>query len=397
MSHAFIVDALRTPNGRYAGALASVRPDDLAAHAIAALVARTGIDPSTIDDLYWGAANQAGEDCRNGGRMAALLAGLPVEVGGTTVNRLCGSGMQALHSAAHAIMADQIDIAIAGGAESMSRAPFVMLKAEKAYDRLPEMGDTTLGSRLLNPRLSAMYPPISLGETAENVAERYNVTRDEQDAFAYASQMKAKAAMETGAFDRELVPVTVPGRKGETIVAVDEPPRHDTTMESLAALKPAFRKGGTVTAGNSSPLNDGAAAMLVMGEAAMRAAGMTPLARIVATATFGVDPSMMGIGPIGATRRALERAKLTVADIGLAELNEAFAAQAVASMREIGLDPAIVNVNGGAIALGHPLGCSGARITGTLAHEMKKRDVRYGLATMCIGMGQGIATILALA
>jgi 3-oxoadipyl-CoA thiolase len=393
VSEAFVVDALRTPMGRYAGALAPVRPDDLSARAIRALVDRTGIEPAIIDDVFWGAANQAGEDCRNVGRMATLLAGLPTSVPGATINRLCGSGLQALNSAYHAIAAGIIDVAIAGGAESMSRAPFVMLKAEKAYDRAPEIHDSTLGNRMVNPRLAVMYPPITLGETAENVAEQYHVTREDQDRFAYASQMRYKAAAEAGRFADELVPVHVEQGKKTYDVTVDEAPRPDTTLEGLAKLQPAFRKGGTVTAGNSSPLNDGAAALLVCSAEALTKYGWTPLARFVTSATFGVDPSVMGIGPIGATRKALARAKLEAGALDLVELNEAFAAQSVACVRELGLDPDRVNVNGGAIALGHPLGCSGARITTTLLHELRRRGGRYGLATMCIGMGQGIATL----
>lgn len=393
MPEAVIVAALRTPMGRYGGALATVRPDDLGAHAISELVEHTGVDPATIDDVFWGAANQAGEDCRNVGRMATLLAGLPTSVPGTTLNRLCGSGLQALNSAFHAIKADCADVVIAGGAESMTRAPFVILKAEKAYDRAPEIHDSTLGNRMVNPRLAAMYPPISLGETAENVAERFGVTRDDQDRFAYESQMRCKAAMEAGRFADELVSVHVEQGKKSFDLTQDEPPRPETTLETLAKLKPAFKANGTVTAGNSSPLNDGAAALLMCSVETAEKNGWQPLARVVTSATFGVDPSVMGIGPIGATRKALERAKLTVNDLDLVELNEAFAAQAVACVRELGLDPAIVNVNGGAIALGHPLGCSGARITTTLLHELRRRGGRYGLATMCIGMGQGIATI----
>jgi 3-oxoadipyl-CoA thiolase len=393
LSEAVIVAALRTPMGRYAGALATVRPDDLGAHAIGELVEHTGVDPATIDDVFWGAANQAGEDCRNVGRMATLLAGLPTSVPGTTLNRLCGSGLQALNSAFHAIKADCADVVIAGGAESMTRAPFVILKAEKAYDRAPEIHDSTLGNRMVNPRLAAMYPPISLGETAENVAERFGVTREDQDRFAYESQMRCKAAMESGRFVDELVAVHVEAGKKSFDLTVDEPPRPETTLETLAKLRPAFKANGTVTAGNSSPLNDGAAALLMCSVETAEKNGWQPLARVVTSATFGVDPSVMGIGPIGATRKALERAKLTVNDLDLVELNEAFAAQAVACMRELGLDPAIVNVNGGAIALGHPLGCSGARLTTTLLHELRRRGGRYALATMCIGMGQGIATI----
>jgi 3-oxoadipyl-CoA thiolase len=393
MSDAVIIDALRTPMGRYGGKLAPVRPDDLAAIAIRDLVARSGVDPSTIDDVFWGAANQAGEDCRNVGRMASLLAGLPTSVPGTTLNRLCGSGLQALNSAYHAIAAGVIDIAIAGGAESMSRAPFVIAKAEKAWDRAPEIHDTTLGNRWTNPKLAAMYPPISLGETAENVAAQYHVTREDQDRFAYTSQMRAKAAIEAGRFDSQLIPVHVEAGKKSYDVTVDEPPRFDTTYETLAALKPAFKKDGTVTAGNASPLNDGAAALLMCSADVAKQRGWAPMARVVTSATFGVGPDVMGIGPIGAITRALKRANLNVADIDLVELNEAFAAQAVACVKELGFNPEIVNVNGGAIALGHPLGCSGARIATTLLHEMKARGSRYGIASMCIGMGQGIATI----
>ncbi len=393
MPEAVIVAALRTPMGRYGGALAPVRPDDLAAHAIRSLVERSGVDPEAIEDVFWGAANQAGEDCRNVGRMAALLAGLPTTVPGTTLNRLCGSGLQAINSAFHAIKSDCADVIVAGGSESMTRSPFVILKSEKAYDRAPDIHDTTLGNRMVNLRLAAQYPPISLGETAENVAAQFSVSRDDQDRFAYASQQKAKAAVESGRFADELVPIHVEAGKKSFDLAQDEPPRPDTTLEALTKLKPAFKADGTVTAGNASPLNDGAAAVLMCRAETAEKHGWQPLARVVTSATFGVDPSVMGIGPIGAVRRALERAKLTAADLDLVELNEAFAAQSVACVRELGIDPAIVNVNGGAIALGHPLGCSGARITTTLLHELKRRGGRYGLATMCIGMGQGIATV----
>jgi 3-oxoadipyl-CoA thiolase len=393
VTDAVIVDAVRTPMGRYGGALASVRPDDLAATAIRALVARTRVDPATIDDVFWGAANQAGEDCRNAARMAALLAGLPTSVPGATVNRLCGSGLQAINSAFQAIVAGVNDVVVAGGAESMSRAPFVLSKAERPYDRAPQIWDTTLGNRWTNPRLAAIHPPLSMGETAENVAARFNVSREDQDRFAYGSQMRTKAAIDAGRFDDELIPVRV-DRDGKGYeVTYDEPPRPDTTLEGLAKLKPAFREGGTVTAGNSSPLNDGAAALLVCSAKTAERNGWQPLARIVTSATFGVDPEVMGIGPIGATRTALERARLSVRDLDLVELNEAFAAQVLACVRELRIDPEIVNVNGGAIALGHPIGCSGARLAGTLLHELRRRHGRYGLATMCIGMGQGIATI----
>ncbi len=393
MSEAVVIDAIRTPMGRYGGALASIRPDDLGAFAIRGIVQRTGVDPERVDDVFWGAANQAGEDCRNAARMATLLAGLPSSVPGTTLNRLCGSGLQALNSAYHAIAAGVIDVAIAGGAESMTRAPFVILKSEKAYDRAPEIHDSTLGNRMVNPRLAALYPPLTLGETAEKVAEQFNVTRDDQDRFAFESQMKCKAAVAAGRFDAELIPVRMEQGKKVVDVSADEAPRPDTTMETLAKLKPAFKANGTVTAGNASPLNDGAAALLVCSAEAAERYGWQPMARVVTSATFGVDPSVMGIGPIGATRKALERAKIGAGDLDLVELNEAFAAQSVACVKELGIDPDIVNVNGGAIALGHPLGCSGARIATTLLHELKRRGGRYGLATMCIGMGQGIATV----
>jgi 3-oxoadipyl-CoA thiolase len=388
-----VVDAVRTPIGRYGGALALVRPDDLSAVAIRGLLARNPLDPSLIEDVYWGAANQAGEDCRNVGRMASLLAGLPATVAGTTINRLCGSSLQALNSAAHAIMVGAEEIAIAGGAESMSRAPFVMLKAERAFDRAPEIADTTLGNRLTNPRLAQAYPPISLGMTAENVAERFGVSREAQDEFALRSQQRCAAAMQSGRFDDELIPVPVQNGKVEAVVNADEHPRPKTTIEDLRKLKPAFKPGGTVTAGNSSGLNDGAAAMLLMSAAAAKKHGFTPMARVVATAVYGVDPSIMGIGPIGATQKLLSCADMTIDDIDLIELNEAFAAQALACIGDLRIDPVRVNVNGGAIALGHPLGCSGARIATTLLHELRKRGGRYGIATMCIGMGQGIATL----
>jgi 3-oxoadipyl-CoA thiolase len=388
-----VIDALRTPLGRYGGALARVRPDDLSAIAIAALVRRTGVDPHAIEDVFWGAANQAGEDCRNVGRMAALIAGLPVTVAGTTLNRLCASGLQAVASAFHAIAAGCADVVIAGGAESMSRAPSVILKSETAYERMTEIFDTTLGARMVNPAIDARYPTVSLGETAERVAEQFGVTRADQDTFAYESQQKWKRAHDAGRFADELVPVDHVVGKSTVHVSVDEPPRPETTLEALGKLRPAFRKEGTVTAGNSSPLNDGAAALLMCSATTAEQHGWQPLARVVMSASYGVDPSVMGIGPIGATKRALERAKLTVADLDLVELNEAFAAQAVACVRELKIDPAIVNVNGGAIAIGHPLGCSGARISTTLLHELKRRKGRYGLATMCIGMGQGLAVI----
>jgi 3-oxoadipyl-CoA thiolase len=392
---AWIVAALRTPFGRYGGALASVRPDDLAALVIRALVDRSGIDPALIEDVILGCANQAGEDNRNVARMALLLAGLPVEVGGLTVNRLCGSGLQAINSAAHAIAFGDGDVFIAGGVESMTRAPYVMLKPEAAFERGGrELVDTTLGWRFVNPALAAAHHPYSMGETGENVAERVGVSREDQDAFALASQRKAAAAITEGRYDRQIVPVRVPQKKGEPIVVTrDEHPR-DTSMEALARLRPAFREGGTVTAGNSSGINDGASAALIVEARRARELGLRPMARIVATAVAGVDPAVMGLGPIPATRKALDRAGLTVADLDLVELNEAFASQSVACIRELGIDPARVNVDGGAIALGHPLGASGGRLVTTLVHGLGRTGGRYGLAAMCIGVGQGIATIV---
>jgi 3-oxoadipyl-CoA thiolase len=391
-----LVDAVRTPIGRHGGALARVRPDDLAAVAIAGLVRRTGIEPSTIDDVILGCANQAGEDTRNVARMALLLAGLPVEVPGQTVNRLCGSGLQAVASAAQAIRADEGEVFIAGGVESMSRAPWVMLKPEEGFPKtVPPTADTTIGWRFINPRMPREWT-ISLGETAEEVARCFGITRVEQDAFAFESQQRTKRALDEDRFRDEIVQVEIPGKGGAaTVVARDEHPRPDTTLDILRGMRPAFVKdGGTVTAGSSSGINDGASAALVMSTEAAKAAGYKPLARIVATAVAGVAPNVMGIGPVPATRKALERAGLTIDDIDLIELNEAFAAQAIACIRQLGVDPDRVNVNGGAIALGHPLGASGARIVTTLAHELRRRGKRYGLATMCIGVGQGIATVL---
>jgi 3-oxoadipyl-CoA thiolase len=393
---AWIVAALRTPFGRYGGALASVRPDDLAAAVIRAILERAGIDPAIVEDVILGCANQAGEDNRNVARMAALLAGLPVEVGGLTVNRLCGSGLQAVNSAAHAIAVGDGDVFIAGGVESMSRAPYVMLKPEAAYERgTHELVDTTLGWRFVNPALAAAHHPYSMGETGENVAERLSVSREDQDAFALASQRNAAAAIAEGRYRDQLVPVEVRQRKGDPIViSADEHPRPDSTAEALARLRPAFRDGGTVTAGNSSGINDGASAALVVEAERARALGLRPMARVVATAVAGVDPAVMGLGPIPATRKALERAGLAVADLDLVELNEAFASQSIACIRELGLDPARVNVDGGAIALGHPLGASGGRLITTLVHGLRRTGGRYGLASMCIGVGQGIATIV---
>jgi 3-oxoadipyl-CoA thiolase len=392
----WIVSAVRTPIGRYGGALRSVRPDDLAALVLTAAIARAGIDPALVDDVILGNANGAGEENRNVARMAALLAGFPVEVAGQTVNRLCGSGLQAINSAAHAIMVGDGDVLVAGGVESMTRAPWVMLKPEAAYERGEHtLVDTTLGWRFTNPRLAERHHPYSMGETGENVARRYAVTREDQDAFALRSQQLAAAAIADGRFDDQLVPVSVPGPKGTvTVVERDEHPRADTTAEALARLRPAFAEGGSVTAGNSSGINDGASAVVLMEAARARALGVRPLARMVSSAVAGVDPALMGIGPVPAMQKALERAGLGVADLDLVELNEAFASQSVACVRALGLDETKVNVNGGAIALGHPLGMSGARLVTMLVHELHRRGARYGAAAMCIGVGQGIATIL---
>ena len=396
LREAWIVDAVRTPIGRYGGALAGVRPDDLAALVLRALIERTGLDPAVVEDVILGCANQAGEDNRNVARMALLLAGYPAEVAGLTVNRLCGSGLQAINSAAHAIAVGDGDVFVAGGVESMSRAPFVMLKPEAAFERgTRELVDSTLGWRFVNPRLDAAYPAIPLGETAECVADDWHVTRERQDAFAAESQRRAVAAIEGGRFDGQLVAVPIPQHKGDPVfVARDEHPRPETTAEGLAKLKPAFRAGGTVTAGNASGINDGASAVLVVEAERGRALGLRPMARILATAVAGVDPRVMGIGPVPAVRKALGRAGLEVGDLDVVELNEAFASQSVACMDELGLDPAVVNPNGGAIALGHPLGASGARLVTMLVHELARTGGRYGLASMCIGVGQGIATVV---
>ncbi len=393
---AWIIDAVRTPIGRYGGALASVRPDDLAAVVIAGIVERTGIDPTLIEDVVFGCANGAGEDNRNVARMAALLAGLPVEVAGQTVNRLCGSGLQAVNSAAHAIGAGDGEVFVAGGVESMTRAPYVTLKAEGPWDRGPRTAeDSTLGWRFVNPRMREVYPPISLGETAECVADQWTVSRERQDAFALESQRRAVAAIEGGRFAGQLIPVIVTGRKGAvTVVDRDEHPRPDTTIAALAALKPAFKAGGTVTAGNSSGINDGAAALLLVSAERGEALGLRPMARVIATAVAGVHPDVMGMGPVPAVRKVLARAGLAPADLDVIEINEAFASQSVACMDELGLDPARVNPNGGAIALGHPLGASGARLVTMVVHELARTGGRYGLATMCIGVGQGIATVV---
>ena len=397
MNEAWIVAAVRTPIGRYGGALKDVRPDDLAAHVIADLVRRTGVDPGEIADVYLGCTNQGGEDNRNVARMASLLAGLPVGVPAVTINRLCGSGLEAVNQAARAAMVGDGELFIAGGVESMTRAPFVFSKPEAAFARqAPQIFDSTIGWRFTNPRLAGMGHTLALGETAEKVAERYHVTREDQDRFALESQARTAAAMRSGRFADEITQVPTPGPKGSppALFSTDEHPRPDTTLEALAALKPAFKHGGTVTAGNSSGINDGAAALLLATPEAARRRGLDPIARIISCASAGIDPSYMGIGPVPATLKALGRVGLSVADIDLVELNEAFASQSLACIRELGLDPARVNVNGGAIALGHPLGASGARILVTLVHEMRRRGGRHGLATMCIGVGQGIATLV---
>ena len=395
MRTAVIIDAVRTPVGRYGGALKDVRVDELAATCLDALVTRNHLDPASVEDVILGCTNQAGEDNRNLARMALLLAGFPVEVAGQTVNRLCASGLSAIASAAHAIAVGEGDVFIAGGAESMTRAPFVLAKADTAFSRDLKVHDTTIGWRFTNPRLAAMYPPLGMGETAEVVAERYGVSRQEQDAFALGSQRKWAEANAAGRFGDELVSVPIPQRSGEPVlVERDEHPRPDTTLEQLGRLKPAFKKDGTVTAGNSSGINDGAAALLLMDAETARARGQQPMARIVASAVAGVDPSYMGLGPIPATRKVLARAGLRADQIDLVELNEAFAAQALPCIREIGLDPARVNVNGGAIAIGHPLGSTGARLMVTLVHEMRRRQARYGLVTMCVGVGQGMAVLV---
>ncbi|HUY46227.1 MAG TPA: acetyl-CoA C-acyltransferase [Streptosporangiaceae bacterium] len=389
MTAVFAVDACRTPVGRIKGALASVRPDHLTAEVIKALLARNGwLDPARIDDVYWGAANQAGEDNRNVARMGVLLAGLPVEIPGATVNRLCGSGLEAIASAARAIAAGEADVMLAGGAESMTRAPFVLPRATEPYPREAGVADTRLGWRLVSPLMQELYPPISLGETAENVAERHGVSRERQDEFALRSHQRAARAQDAGRFDAELVPVQVPSGT----VSRDEGVRPGLTLEELAAKRPAFRAGGTVTGGNSSPLNDGAAGVLLVSERVLAAAGVTPLARYVSTVAAGVHPDVMGIGPVPALGKLLARVGWDTGSLDLIELNEAFAAQAVAVSDELKLDPDRVNVNGGAIAIGHPLGCSGARITTTLLHELRRRGAARAAATMCIGVGQGIAT-----
>jgi 3-oxoadipyl-CoA thiolase len=395
MEDAVILSAVRTPIGRYGGVLKDVRPDDLAALVIAEAVRRAGIEPAMVEDVIMGCANQAGEDNRNVARMALLLAGFPLEVAGQTVNRLCGSGLQAVNSAAQAIQTGMGDTFVAGGVESMTRAPFVMGKAETAFSRSATIYDTTIGWRFVNPKLAEMHYPYSMGETAENVAERYKISREEQDAWALRSHQRAVAAQRSGVFAQEIVAVPIPQKKGEPVlVALDEHPRPDTSLEALAKLKPAFRKGGSVTAGNSAGINDGAAALVLMAGSKAQQLGLRPRARIVASAVAGVDPAYMGLGPIYATRKVLQRAGMSINDMDLIELNEAFASQTLQCARELEIDTEKLNVNGGAIALGHPLGCSGARILTTLLYELERRGGRFGLATMCIGVGQGIATII---
>ncbi|MEI8279196.1 MAG: acetyl-CoA C-acyltransferase [Bacteroidota bacterium] len=394
MHTAYIIDTTRTPIGKYGGSLSTVRPDDLLAHVIKTLVARnSSIDVKLIEDVIAGAANQAGEDNRNVARMAALLAGLPVTVGGNTVNRLCASGLQAIMDAGRAIMCGDGEVYIAGGVESMTRAPFVMGKADSAYTRNAEIFDTTMGWRFVNKKLRDLHHPYGMGETAENVAKQWNITREEQDQFAYNSQEKYFAAAASDKFKEEITTVPVELGKGKiNVFAVDEHPRQ-STLEKLGELKPAFIKDGTVTAGNSSGINDGAAAMIIASEEAVRKYNLKPIAKIKSMAVAGVDPSIMGVGPVPATLKALDRAGLKVGDLDLVELNEAFASQSIACMRDLGLESAKVNVNGGAIAIGHPLGCSGARISTTLLYELRRRGGKYGLATMCIGVGQGAAII----
>jgi 3-oxoadipyl-CoA thiolase len=395
MPEAYVVDAIRTPVGSYRGALSGVRPDDLAAHTIRAVVERTGVDPERIADVYLGAANQSGEDNRDVARMAALLAGLPESVPGATVNRLCASGLEAINAASRAVKLGEGDFYLAGGVESMSRAPWVVEKPERALPRGPQtMHDTTLGWRLINPRMAGLgVSTESMGETGENVAERYGISREDQDAFALRSHQRAVAAAEAGKLAEEIVPIEAPsGRKTITVTA-DEGPRADASAEKLAKLRPVFREGGSVTAGNASTLNDGAACLLIASEAGAQALGAEPLARVVSFGVAGVDPAYMGIGPVEAVPRALAAAGLTIDQLDLVELNEAFASQVLASARRLSIEEERLNVNGGAIALGHPLGCSGARLSGTLVRELRRRGGRYGVATMCVGVGQGLATV----
>jgi 3-oxoadipyl-CoA thiolase len=397
MKEVFVIDAIRTPIGKYGGMLSSVRPDDLLAYVIKELLARnTSINPAEIEDVIAGDANQAGEDNRNVARMAALLAGLPASVPGNTVNRLCASGLQAIMDASRQVMCDDAELIIACGVESMSRAPFVLSKSTQPFQRTAEVYDTTLGWRFVNNKLADVHYPYSMGETAENVAKQWKVSRQAQDEFALASQEKYFAALDKGIWKEEIIRVQVEGEKGtKRMVDTDEHPRR-TSIEKLASLKPAFVKAGTVTAGNSSGINDGAGAMLLAGGDAVKKYHLKPLAKVVAMAVAGVDPAIMGMGPVPATQKALKRASLSIANMGLVELNEAFASQSLACMHDLGIDPARVNVNGGSIALGHPLGCSGVRLSTTLVHEMRRRGTKYGLATMCVGVGQGASVIYEL-
>lgn len=393
MKDVFIIDAVRTPIGKYGGMLSGIRPDDLLALVIKNIIQRNSINTEEIEEVIAGAANQSGEDNRNVARMAALLAGLPVSVAGLTVNRLCASGMQSIIDASRAIKNNEGKYYLAGGVESMTRAPFVMAKNDSAWARRTEVYDSTMGWRFINSELAKLYHPFSMGETAENIAEQWKISREEQDEFAYKSQQKYFKALEAGKWKEEIIPVKISINKNESVdFDKDEHPRL-TSLEKLAALKPAFIKEGTVTAGNSSGINDGAAMLLISNEEGIKENGIKPIARVVSSAVAGVDPSIMGIGPVPATEKALKRAGLNISDIGLIELNEAFASQSIACIRDLKVDPEIINVNGGAIALGHPLGCSGARISTTLLYEMKRRKIRYGLATMCVGVGQGAAVI----
>ena len=407
MKEVVIVDAVRSPIGKVGGALSVIRPDDLLADVLKGLITRTGIDPVLIEDVYAGCGNQAGEDNRDVARMAVLLAGFPTSVGGVTVNRNCSSGLEAVNQAAKAIIAGEGHVFIGCGVESMSRAPLVMPRPST----LPRLGhrsvvDSTVGWRFENPKMNEMYPIVSLGETAEKVADKHNISREEQDIFALESQRRAIEAINSGRFNDEIFPISVPQRKGDPLIFdTDEYPRYivqdgqyqlDTSLETLSSLRPAFRKGGTVTAGNSSGINDGAAALLIMSKDKTDALGLKPLAKWLGSAVVGVDPGIMGIGPVSSTNKLLDRLGMTLKDIGLIELNEAFAAQALGVIKELELNPGIINVNGGAIALGHPLGCSGARILTTLIHEMKKQETQYGLATLCVGVGQGVSTLVEL-
>jgi len=393
MKPVYVVDAIRTPVGRYGGALSAVRPDDLLATVLRALHKRNDtIDPAAIEEVIAGAANQAGEDNRNVARMSLLLAGLPVTVAGTTVNRLCASGLQAIMEGSRQIACGDADLILAGGVESMSRAPYVMAKSAQPFDRSAQLFDTTMGWRFVNPLLAEQYHPYSMGETAENLAESYKITREQQDQFAFSSQQKYAVARKKGIWEQEITAVEIQNKGLISWVVDDEHPR-ETSLEKLAALSPAFKKNGTVTAGNSSGINDGAAALLLASEEALKKYKLTPMAKVVSMAVAGVDPSIMGIGPVPATKKVLRRAGLSLADINLIELNEAFASQSLACIQELELDPSLVNVNGGSIAIGHPLGCSGARISATLLYELKRRNARYGLATMCVGVGQGASWV----